>query len=121
MNRMTTNLLAFIRKIGDHNSVILTLGLILHIIAYQTMFFKLSNYWFWLVNDMAIVCYFLFAYFAAVKLGDYVRLIASIGTSLSLAALVQDILGGEHEYKILPYIIFIITLCVCYWEYRQKP
>lgn len=115
-----TGLLGYIPKADDLCKIALTCGLVIHIAAYQTLFFKLSDYWFWVTNDTAIVFYFLFSYFAAVKLGKYIRFIANVGLSFSIAALAEDIIGSGGSYHIRQYIFALLTFILCFWEYRKK-
>lgn len=94
--------------------------MVLHVAAYSFHSALLSVYWFWVVNDIAFVLYFCFAYFVGVSLNNLIKPLAIIGFWFALSALFEDIVGQGSEYSIKEYVFAGVTVLMVYRNWLKR-
>jgi len=112
--------LALTRKADGLSKISLLCALIAHVVAYSRVWFNLSDYWFWVVNDIAFVLYFCFAYFVSVNLNNLIKPLAIIGFWFALSALFEDIVGQGNEYSIKEYVFAVVTVAMVYRNWLKR-
>lgn len=97
----------------------LTVGFIVLLIAYQTEYFKLDNYWFWVCMAKHHVIDYAGWYFVGYALkSKYVKILSSLLVSFALNELFEQYLGYGNEYNVSEFVFAIIGTVWAFYEYH---
>ena len=108
---------ARIRKGAGHSKVTITVALLLHLVAYNYTKLGLTEYGFWILNDIAL-CF----YFITLRLSSkgYVSMIATICLVYAVGSLGEDVFGLGAEYNVNEWFLAIAVAVYIIREYLHK-
>ena len=101
--------------------LLLVVGFAVHVLAYHVMLLRENVFWFWALNDTAILLYTTVPYVFGRAISDkFLRVFSVAVASCAVNNLFDTITGNGAVYNIQEYVLAAITIFFAVYEYRKE-